>query len=229
MKKNRIIRFASLVLVLTLLSTCAISGTFAKYTTSTSSQDSARVAHWGFEKTADITITDLFKNAYDQNVNGYADVIAPGTSNSATFAFNYDANTSASATAPEVAYTFTVSTEGSSCHQNIQNNPNIQWRLNVTENNSKTEGTWGNWTTLINNIQGLAGNGQANGTKSYSAQELPEAFDNDQIYEIEWKWIFDNTVDTTATNNDINDTAMGNADTLANVTIKITITATQVD
>ncbi len=227
MKKNKMMRFASLVLVLTLLSTCAISGTFAKYTTTTTSQDSARVAHWGFEKAADISITDLFKTAYDKNVQGYADVIAPGTTNSASFSFNYDAN--GSITAPEVAYTFTVSTEGSSCDTTIQNNPNIQWRLNVTEAGTKTEGTWGTWTTLISNIQGLAGSGHTNGTKSYTAQQLPEAFDNDQTYEIEWKWIFDDVVDSSATDNDTGDTTMGNADTLAPVTVKITITAEQVD
>ena len=58
MKKSRIL---SMLLVATMLSTCAISGTFAKYTTSGSANDSARVAEFGV--TAVVSGT-LFSNAY---------------------------------------------------------------------------------------------------------------------------------------------------------------------
>lgn len=47
MKKNNIMRLACVVLVLTLLSTCVISGTFAKYVTDDSADDTARVAKFG--------------------------------------------------------------------------------------------------------------------------------------------------------------------------------------
>ena len=47
MKKNKMMRIASVLLVLTLISTCAISGTFAKYVTKAEGSDSARVAKWG--------------------------------------------------------------------------------------------------------------------------------------------------------------------------------------
>lgn len=47
MKKNKAMRFASGLLVLTLLTTCVISGTFAKYTTQDAGDDAARVAKWG--------------------------------------------------------------------------------------------------------------------------------------------------------------------------------------
>ena len=47
MKKNKMMRLASVLLVLTLLSTSVISGTFAKYVTSDETSDSARVAKWG--------------------------------------------------------------------------------------------------------------------------------------------------------------------------------------
>lgn len=49
MKKNKAMRLASALMVLTLLTTCVISSTFAKYTTSANGEDSARVAKWGFE------------------------------------------------------------------------------------------------------------------------------------------------------------------------------------
>ena len=47
MKKNRMMRVASALLVAVLLTTCAISGTFAKYVTSGNSSDTARVAEFG--------------------------------------------------------------------------------------------------------------------------------------------------------------------------------------
>ena len=46
MKKNTMMRVASALLVAVLLSTCAISGTFAKYVTTASGSDTARVAKW---------------------------------------------------------------------------------------------------------------------------------------------------------------------------------------
>ena len=47
MKKNVLMRFASGALVITMLTTCVISGTFAKYITDDSAHDKARVAKWG--------------------------------------------------------------------------------------------------------------------------------------------------------------------------------------
>ncbi|MBQ9901987.1 MAG: hypothetical protein IJM51_06340 [Clostridia bacterium] len=48
MKKNRMLRIASVMLVLAILTTCIISGTFAKYITEGKvGEDSARVAKWG--------------------------------------------------------------------------------------------------------------------------------------------------------------------------------------
>ena len=49
MKKNVMMRVASILLILVLMSTSAISGTFAKYVTSNSSTDNARVAKFGVE------------------------------------------------------------------------------------------------------------------------------------------------------------------------------------
>lgn len=52
MKKNKMMRLASMLLVVTLLSTCIISGTFAKYVTADSASDTARVAKWGMTVSA---------------------------------------------------------------------------------------------------------------------------------------------------------------------------------
>ena len=93
MKKNKAMRLASALLVLTLLTTCAISGTFAKYTTSTTGTDKARVAYWGFDQAAETT-SDLFAGEYTHvkasgEVDGVSNVVAPGTEKSTTFAFGY--------------------------------------------------------------------------------------------------------------------------------------------
>lgn len=93
MKKNVMMRTASALLVLVLLTTCIISGTFAKYTTSASGGDSARVAYWGFDKAASINI-DLFDDTYNNvassgEIDGISNVIAPGTSKTTEFSFGY--------------------------------------------------------------------------------------------------------------------------------------------
>lgn len=90
MKKNRMMRLASTLLILTLLTTSAVSGTFAKYTTSAEASDSARVAKWGVEITANgTTFADVY-NTDDTTVTGIAQsvvtsgaagdaLVAPGT------------------------------------------------------------------------------------------------------------------------------------------------------
>lgn len=86
MKKNTMMRVASALLVAVLLTTCAISGTFAKYVTSDNSTDSARVAKWGVSVVA--SGDKLFNNEYTNATNGItvksvddAKVVAPGTNN----------------------------------------------------------------------------------------------------------------------------------------------------
>ena len=92
MKKNRMMRLASGLLVAVLLSTWAISGTFAKYVTTESGSDFARVAKWGVEIEAESFA--LFTTDYETKDSSFTgkysvssadaterdDVLAPGTS-----------------------------------------------------------------------------------------------------------------------------------------------------
>ena len=80
MKKNRMMRLASILLVCVLLSTSVISGTFAKYVTSDSASDSARVAKWGI----DVMVNgNLFGTDYKVNdSSAEADRVIVKTSNS---------------------------------------------------------------------------------------------------------------------------------------------------
>ena len=91
MKKNKMMRIASILLVVTLLSTCVISGTFAKYVTKAEGEDQARVAKWGVLVTVEGNeFADKYKatdEAYKEDGGVYAvvsangdKVVAPGTS-----------------------------------------------------------------------------------------------------------------------------------------------------
>jgi hypothetical protein len=82
MKKNKMMRLASGLLVLTLLTTCIISGTFAKYVASGETSDSARVAKWGVTVTA--KENTMFGKVYKDKTNGNS------VSSSATYDSNSD-------------------------------------------------------------------------------------------------------------------------------------------
>ena len=221
MKKNKMMRAASALMVATLLTTSVISGTFAKYTTKAVGGDYARVATWGFTQTT-IELDNLFKKAYGTTVGSATDVIAPGTKGKDTFSFTYAGQEDA----PEVAYKFEVSTYGSGCTDDIKNNPNILWKLD--------DCAFGTWDKLLADIKALSGD--SSGTKVYNPGELPTAFNQKGAnnHTVEWKWAFvtqddPGTAENEMTNQDTKDTAMGNKYPLESVSLVITITATQID
>lgn len=110
MKKNRMMRVASALLVAVLLTTCAISGTFAKYVTTADANDTARVAKWGVSVTATGSLFETqYANdgaiekdeagndiAYTVVSSGSDDVVAPGTAKENGLTFSITG-------APEVA------------------------------------------------------------------------------------------------------------------------------
>ena len=79
MRKNKMMRLASALLVAVLLSTCAISGTFAKYVTTESGSDTARVAKWGVELVVDSF--KLFATDYEKTDSGFAGTYTVSSSN----------------------------------------------------------------------------------------------------------------------------------------------------
>ena len=233
MRKNRTMRVAALLLALTLNTSCFVGGTFAKYTTSTTGGDSARVAYWGFDQDATTTI-DMFDGAYDNNnvkSSNEDNVIAPGTSKTTTFAFGYtpkgetvNALKAGAIAAPEVAYTFTVDAAITGDYDALDANPNFKWTL---QKGTETAVQYDTVANLIAAVKALSG--EADGSMDYEAGKLPTAFTSaDEVYTIGWAWTFETTGDGMATQ-DATDTAMGNAQDLDDVTFAITITATQKD
>ena len=120
MKKIKTMRAAGALLVATLLSTSAVSGTYAKYVSEGSAGDTARVAKWGIVIAAS---GNLFSSSYldaDDNtpasateaatsisVKSYNDdaVVAPGTKSDQGMYFNISGT-------PEVDYQLSGSIEG---------------------------------------------------------------------------------------------------------------------
>lgn len=200
MKTNKIMRIASVLLVAVLLSTCVISGTFAKYVTTADGTDTARVAKWGFAAT-DITI-DMFDGNYTNVQSGDStNVVAPGTTKTATIAFM-----PADQAAPEVAYDFDISIDAGASDAALL--AKLVWSLDGTE--------VGDFAALQTAVAALSQDAVAAGS-------LPDNFGADETHTITWEWDFyvDDVTDGT-------DTALGNAGT-ATLEITITTVATQID
>ena len=199
MKKNKMMRIASALLVAVLLTTCAISGTFAKYVTEAYGTDQARVAKWGF-KTTSLTL-DLFAESYDGTVvsNGSDNVIAPGTTKS------YEIELiPAGQGAPEVKYHFDANIDIVAANTNDTLFAQLEWKLG--------DGAWGTFADLKAAIN-------AQYDKDYAPNALPDAA-NKKIT-IAWRWNYSDGSDAI-------DTVLGNDGTLK-VQVEFTFVATQLD
>ncbi len=113
MKKNAMLKIAAILLVAVLLTTCAISTTFAKYVTATEEKEAeiARVADWGLKITmngaetfAPDYGTDPAKLYVQAKTSSRDDLVAPGTESKADMSVTLIG-------APEVAYKLTATAD----------------------------------------------------------------------------------------------------------------------
>ena len=202
MKKNKMMRIASVLLIAVLMTTCAISGTFAKYVTEVEAAATATIAKWSItvqdqdvvvdnstvEFELDATVTE-YDGSTEEDVA--AGLLAPGTAGSFSFTI---ANTS------EVTAAYTITFE-----EGFNTLPN-----GVTEETFPVEysvtGTDG-WTTVLEDLE-------------VSSDNL--AMDAEDTVVIYWRWAFLDTDEANAI-----DTALGTAAT--EVTITASIIVEQVD
>ncbi len=205
--KNKFLRVAAAMAVCALISVCAVSGTYAKYVSSGTGSDSARVAKWGFGTETSVTV-DLFSDVYS---NGSADtvksadnskVIAPGTSYSSTVVLK-------GAEKSEVAYTLDVAASAEGNYTDLDENANFVWTLKKA--GAENESEFGTVAELLAAI---------NQTTDYA----PNADVPTVSMTIGWKWAY--SADEAG---DAADTALGVNATPDSVKITITITATQKD
>ena len=232
MKKNIMMRLASFLLIAVLLSTSVISGTFAKYVTANSGSDSARVAKWGVEVTAEGT---TFATAYAREddsldttaasrvgVNSVAaneDVVAPGTSGSMT--------TIKITGTPEVAVQVTYQ---------VDNFDLTGWEVDgvyycpliITVNGKDINGL--DYThagafesAVVEAIEGFS---------TYYEAGTPLGNNSDHTLAVSWRWNFENTeadYGKAQHQSDAKDTALGSAATPAKIDLTVGATVTQVD
>ena len=198
MKKNNVMRIASALLVAVLLTTCAISGTFAKYTTTASGDTSARVAKWGFGDTTTITF-NLFDKTYNNGaVSSDENVVAPGTTGTADIVLVADA---AAAAATEVAYKFNADIV-------VAGNDDLLAKL-VWKLDGEKVGENGTYAELADAID-----------EKFDKEYAPGDSFPDTSFSITWEWAFDG--------DDTTDTQLGAAGTAeVTVTISFEATQTK--
>ncbi len=252
MKKNKMMRLASSLLVAVLLTSSVISGTFAKYVTSDSATDTARVAKWGVTVEAK---GDLFANTYFDKNNGNGPdflntgtettlsvvssdkVVAPGTENDTGLTFTITGT-------PEVDVKFTVEMTGTDYVYLAQadNLPDYTTYPVDTFNLSDAYEPIKFFIAVDGATIMEDGNPKAysyTGLQAYfNSDERDEAFDAgetiDTTYKITWAWDFD---DNGLGTNDKADTLLGNLAVTADdgitystaINLGMTITVTQVD
>lgn len=236
MKKNRMMRIASCLLVAVLLTTCAISGTFAKYVTQASATSTARVAKWGV--TVEAT-GDVFKKAYTTNDPKAKDVIpnsvelkgsteeklvAPGTSGTLVAC-----ELSGS---PEVAVhvSFDMTTfeltgwtvDGNEYCPIIFTVGNTKYYIG--------DGQSTNVATLITNVKAAVNDFSADYQPNTDLSTIASAFT------LKWAWPFDSSSEAFVSANgqdDSKDTALGNFEVNSadapTISFEMTVTVTQID
>lgn len=221
MKKNKIMRIAAGLLVAVILTTCAISGTFAKYVTSTPGSDSARVAKFGVNVAATGT---TFANEYAtddigvvgviaKSVVSTEDVVAPGTDGSMA-AFTLSGTPEV---AVNVAFTGTLDID-----DNWKDSSDAYYcPIEITVGLTTFKGTDYASADLFE----AAVNAEiANYTKDYIAGTNLSGIGADAPA-ISWAWAFEG-------NDNVKDTYLGDqaaAGNAATISLSVTATVTQID
>ena len=217
MKKTKLMRAALLLLVLTLITSCFVGGTFAKYTTRAEGSDTARVAKWGVEITANGA---TFANKYATDTGNVVGTIA---------------NSVVSANADKV---IAPGTKGNMVGMTITGTPEVAVSVNYAAN-FKVEG----WTVddkFYCPLQIKVGSTMIDGVKFNNAVAFENAVNTEiSTYNknyaagtdlstasvttpsVSWEWPF--------SEDDIKDTALGNLPIAPTVSLEVTTTVTQID
>ena len=219
MKKNKMMRLASFLLVAVLLTTCAISSTFAKYVTDAGfHSETARVAMWGVEVETELSNTSgpqLFLDEYTNvKSNDGDDVLAPGTSGIYTFDLTITGT-------PETSLKVLLTSDGDEEQEYIKCTNSglaaqLKWYVGATESDLEAVAD----INAVNaKIKALAGE------TTYTAGNMTN-LNIDRKLVIKWEWAFEDTP-----LNDTADNTLGNAATLdsSDITFNVYAKIVQVD
>lgn len=238
--KNRTMRVAALLLVLTLMTSCFVGGTFAKYTTNGKAEDNARVAKWGVTVTHDNAIFyDAYKDTHvdytaneqvdtitvQANVAG-ADVVAPGTSGTIT-AFDINGTPEVDV---EVTYTPVLTLANWSIV--VDGNEEEYCPIIITVNGTDYYiGMSAEVDSIDKLVEAVNKAIVAKGAVYHTNTDL-SAVEDDLL--VSWRWEFDNTAANWKAadgQTDAKDTLLGNltGDDVPTIKIEITCTIDQVN
>ncbi len=254
MKKNRMMRVASALLIAVLLTTCSISGTFAKYVTTASASDTARVAKWGVGVSVSV---DPFANSYAKT---------DGNAISANTVVSATEGTAPNTTQDDVVAPGTSGTFGTI---QITGAPEVEviaetvvdvelsdgWKYNSGANNEVDSMYFPLVITVANTVVDLSGCDTLEKVEVAIEDAIIKAVLNDSVQitaddivttgrsaiqhygpnssdladasaiTISWSWPFSSTNDV----NDVKDTYLGNHNEDATISVSISVTVTQVD
>ena len=233
--KNKTMRVAALLLALTLMTSCFVGGTFAKYTTGEQGSDFARVAKWGVE--VEVESFNLFAADYATEIdankgiftNNYTvssatsdrdDVMAPGTSG--TFANIAITGTPEVAVDVSVVATVTVS-------DNWIVDGDFYCPIVFTIGSTKISGLD---CTDADDFEGKIKKAIDDFSKKYDPNTDLTSIDAN--FDISWAWAFEGSTDAedlTYGQTDVKDTKLGNQAVAGDlsITVGVKITVEQVD
>ena len=205
MKKNHAARLGALALALTLVSTCLMGGTLAKYTTTVTGTATATVAKWVFNANNAAADTKKFENINLGDTLNYkvtdikTGVIAPGTEG------KFDIELNGTGSKVGIDYTIEI-TKAAITMQNKELPSNL-----VFSTKEIKEGNTGNSLDKLSSESGSL----LSGTIDYKDSKMEKTI---TIY---WKWPYA----TSTEGADIKDT---NDSGIENITLDITVTGTRV-
>jgi hypothetical protein len=229
MKKNAMLKIAAILMVAVLLTTCAISSTFAKYVTKgTASSTGARVAKFGFTLDTKIT-TDGFQKTWattddtydgENTVSASTEVVAPGTSGKIVFTGSIAASSAAEVAVKIESYpVFELTGFDEYC-------PII---FKVGEKEYATKDMGGEYDNAAKLVEAL------NADLDFVDEIAPGVAVGNVFEEktVEWRWDFDHTGDSDTDDDEMKeldekDTILGNAAS-AEIHFTLTQSITQID
>lgn len=212
MKKNFAMRVAACLLVVTMLSLCMVSYTYAKFTTTDTGHDEARVAKWGVVIT--LADFDMFETNYNDSVTSQNTdkLVAPGTEGELAY--------TGLSGQPEVDVEVKFEADLQLTGWTVDGE--YYCPLEITVGDDTYKGTDYNSSA---EFEAAVEDAIAAYTENYDVNTILENVD---APEVSWKWLIEtgSTAEEKAANN-AKDTALGKAAANGNAaTIKLILTAT---
>lgn len=229
-RKNHTLKLAGILLALVLVTSCFVGGTFAKYVTSGTGKDTARIAKFGVTVTANGTMfakeydtdTENVKATIAKSVLSTDKVIAPGTKGNMV-------SMTIKGT-PEVAvnvkYTATVTLDKWVYKADESETGEFYCPIKIKVGNENYYGCDYKTAELFENAVETAING-------YSANYEPGTdLTNAKAPVVSWAWAFEDNNAVSAKQTDVKDTYLGDQaakDNAATIALQVVTTVTQID